>query len=145
MIAQHKAHLHLQISGPRLRDDPLPLRPIVPGRLVVPHVLAGLDDALGLVQTLVVAALGGNGDNGAIAEQFFFAVQEADLSIGGVVCDLLATLGVGFVQADDFDFGVVEHCLEFASGVAVLGAVLRHADHGVSSRKNALWLGWDVW
>ena len=101
-------------------------------------MLASLDDALGLVQALVVAALGGDGDDGAIAEQFFFAVQEADLPIGFVVGNLLAALGVGFVQADDFDLGVVEHCLEFACGVTVLGAVLRHADHGVSSRESAL-------
>ena len=109
MVAQHKAHLHLQIGGPRLCDDLLPLRPVVSGWLVVPHVLASLDDALGLVQALVVAALGGDGDNGAIAEQLFFAVQEADLPIGFVVGDLLAALGVGFVQADDFDLGIVEH------------------------------------
>ena len=96
-------------------------------------MLAGLDDALGLVQALVVAALGGDGDDGAIAEQFFLAVQEADLPIGFVVGNLLAALGVGFVQADDFDLGIVEHCLEFASGVTVFGAVLRHADHGISS------------
>ena len=106
-----------------------------PAGLSYQHVLASLDDALGLVQALVVAALGGDGDNGAIAEQFLLAVQEADLPIESVVGDLLAALGVGFVQTDDFDLGVVEHCLEFASGVAVLGAVLRHANHGISLRK----------
>ena len=53
------------ISGRRY--DALELPVIIPGRLVVPEVLAGIDDLFRLVERLGIEALGGDSDDVGVA------------------------------------------------------------------------------
>src|SRR5262245_28289651 len=54
VAAKHVAHLDDQLTLLGQRNHSLPLRPVRAGRLIVPDMLAGPDDLLGLVEALVV-------------------------------------------------------------------------------------------
>src|SRR4029079_1123958 len=60
VIAEHVADLDNQLALCNQRCDALPLRPACAGRLVVPDMLAGLDNLLHLAEALIVAPLGGD-------------------------------------------------------------------------------------
>ena len=135
MVAQHKAHLDLQILLFGLCHNLLPLDPVVASRLVVPHVLASGDDTFSLVEALVVTPLRRNGHNRIVAEHFLCAIENVDLPVDAIAFYLRAPLGVGLVEPGDLDIWIVEHRFELAAGVTVLSAVLRHANHVLLHRQ----------
>src|SRR5262249_40126423 len=68
VIAKHVADLDEEVARPGEGDYLLPPRPVVARRLVVPDVLAGVDDRRRLLEALVVPALGGNPDDRRVFE-----------------------------------------------------------------------------
>jgi hypothetical protein len=79
-------HLDRQPALLSQRDDTLPLGPVRAGRLVVPDVLAGQRDLLGLVEALVVAALGRDGDDRRVLKQLARVVEPAQALVGLPAC-----------------------------------------------------------
>lgn len=129
LVAEHVAHLDEQVTVLGFADDALPCWPVFAGRFVVPYVFAGVDESFGLGEAFGILAFGGDGDDGSVGKELFFVVEPVDLAEwASVVLDLGAAFGIGFVKANDFDIGRVEHGLELAGGVAVFCAVLGHSD-----------------
>ena len=134
VVAQHIAHLNEQVLLAGRGNNALPLCPVVSGSLVVPNVLAGCHDFLGLVEALDVKPFGRYGEDGRVGEHLLRRLEPMDGRKAGIgICKLCAAFGVRLKDADQFNISVGLHGDHFACGVRVFCAVLGHLDrHGNS-------------
>ena len=92
-------------------------------------MLAGLDDLLGLVEALVVAALRGDRHDPRIVKHLGRVVEPMHARVGAVrALQLAAPLDIRLEDAREVDARVGLQRQQLAGGVAMLGAVLGDAD-----------------